>query len=125
MADVDAIHTDHSASLLPLGGLEGFALQRGIILLLLFASCAGKKQQQKKCSRGSAAPATPGELASSITVIAGRVGRNTYSCFCWRKEEFRGRRSRLHRHRLCNSPVLSAIRTSILHLNDTIIYSTI
>jgi hypothetical protein len=49
-----------------LGGLEGFALQRAIFLLLLFASEAGKKQQQKNYSRGPAARSPAGELASSI-----------------------------------------------------------
>jgi hypothetical protein len=39
-----------------LGGLEGFALQRAIFLLLLFASEAGKKQQQKNYSRGLRPP---------------------------------------------------------------------
>jgi hypothetical protein len=47
-----------------LGGLEGFAFQTEIFLLLLFASFTGKKQQQKHYFRGPAAPAAPaGELA--------------------------------------------------------------
>jgi hypothetical protein len=42
-----------------LGGLEGFALQRAIFLVLLFASFAGKKQHQRTIFRGPAAPQPP------------------------------------------------------------------
>ena len=41
------------------GGLEGFALQGMIFLVLLFASEAGKQQHQKKYARGPAAPTAP------------------------------------------------------------------